>query len=298
MYVLLTIVLFVTSIRAQYSNQCECSCCIGQSCLPVIVGTVNVQNCSAEICLAQCRCTYSQCGANPPYGQLLSRCLNPIISYTCQCACCNVGFPTCTVAPVGTAIAYACDPSSCGIACKEKYPLQCSSGLNGQVQGICAGPVLTTTAMTTIAPWSGNVCSCFFCQSGYMCQSNVLLGITSASQCSSSDCTSACQSRYTSTSICSTLYLNQISGVCLSEGNARIKCKCKCCGSYDCIDYEINTNETCGACNTRCRQVAPCASTNRVDYTCTADQPKITVNFFLFVFIVMNECLFGWIVKK
>ena len=290
MYVLF-VVLFVTSIRAQYLNQCECSCCTGQSCAPVIVGTVNVQNCSADTCLAQCRCTYPQCGANPPYGQLLSRCTNPINAYACQCLCCNSGSSTCATIPVGVTTAYACNVAACSIACTIQYPLQCVSNQNGQTQGNCIGPVTTTTAMTTLAPWLGNICSCLFCQSGYTCTSNVLMGITSAAQCSSSDCTVACQNRYPSTNLCSTVYLNQINGVCLAEGNGRTKCKCNCCGSNGCADYEINTNDTCASCYGRCIQVVPCVNSRPVTYTCTADQQKLIANFSLFVLIFMLTTL-------
>ena len=286
MHVLL-IVLFLTTIRAQNQNQCECSCCLGQSCQPLIVGTVPVTNCTAEICLANCRCTYSQCAANPPYGQLLSRCTIPIPErYTCQCSCCRTTSGPCTPSFVGFATGYHCDPGACSIACSYQYPTQCISDQNGQVQGSCVGPVTTTTPMTTVSPWLGNICSCLYCQSGYTCVSNLLVGITSAPQCSSSDCTAACHSRYPSTNLCSISYLNQINGVCLAEGNGRTRCKCNCCGLYGCVDYEVNTNDTCSLCYGRCAQVVPCINSRPITYTCTvSDQPQITANFSLFVLI-------------
>jgi hypothetical protein len=286
MYVLL-IILLVTGIRAQYLNQCACSCCLGQSCPAVVVGMVNVQNCSADICLAQCRCTYPQCAANPPYGQLLTQCTNPVNAFTCQCLCCNTGSSACTPTFVGyaTVYQYQCQISACSIACAAQYPAQCVANANGQTQATCLGLVTTTTAMTTIAPWLGNICSCLYCQSGYTCTSNLLVGVTSVSQCSSSDCTSACQNRYPIT--CSTSYLSQISGVCLVTANAKTRCKCNCCGTYGCVDYDLTINDTCTSCYSRCAQVSPCMNSRPPTYTCTANQPKITADFLLSVFILI-----------
>jgi hypothetical protein len=288
MYVLL-IVLFVTAIHGQ--NQCECSCCSGQSCQPSIVGSVTVPNCTAEICLANCRCTYPQCAANPPYGQLLSRCINPIDRYTCRCSCCRTNSGPCMATLLGFATGYHCDTSACSIACYNQYSNQCMFDPYTQMQGTCDGPVTTTTPMTTVAPWLGNICSCLYCQSGYTCTSNVLVGITSAPQCSASDCTTACHNRYPTTNLCSTSYLNQINGVCLAEGNARTRCKCNCCGLYGCVDYEVNTNDTCPSCYGRCTQVVPCVNSRPITYTCTADQSRITVSFFLLVTSLMLTIL-------
>ena len=302
MFLLLIISLAIpVTIYAQ--NQCECACCLGQPCQPLIVGTVNVPNCTAEICLANCRCTYSQCAANPPYGQLLSRCTIPTERYTCQCSCCRTTSGPCTPSFVGFAIAFYCDISACSIACSNQYPTQCISDQNGQVQGSCVGPVTTTTPMTTVSPWLGNICSCLYCQSGYTCTPNVLVGITSAPQCSASDCTAACRNRYPTASLCSTSYLNQINGVCLAEGNGRTRCKCNCCGLYGCVDYEVITNDTCSLCNERCAQVVPCVNSRPITYTCTAavDQAVMTVKSSLFLLISMLGMLknsFQWIIKE
>jgi hypothetical protein len=288
----LLIVLLVTGITAQIPNpnQCTCSCCVGQSCQPGMVGTVSVQNCTAEMCLAQCRCTYPQCAANPPYGQLLAQCVSPVYLSTCQCLCCNTGSISCMPTFVGYATAYQCQPVPCSIACYKQYPSQCVADQNGQTQGTCIGPVSTTPIMTTIAPWLGNICSCLYCQSGYTCTSNLLLGVASASQCSPSDCTVACQNRYPLT--CSTLYLSQISGVCLIQGSGRNRCKCNCCGGTGCIDYELNTNETCSTCNVKCQQVSPCMNSRLPTSTCVINNSIITTNFsltilFLTLIIVM-----------
>jgi hypothetical protein len=284
MYVLL-IVLLVTSIRAQYQNQCSCSCCLGQGCQPVTVGTVNVQNCTTEMCLAQCRCTYPQCSANYPYGQLSTQCLSPINTlYSCQCLCCNTGSIICTPTFVGYSSAYFCLPTACSIACYTQYPAQCVLNQYAQTIGTCVGAATTTIAMTTVAPWLGNICSCLYCQSGYTCTSNILVGVTSVSQCSSSDCTQACQNRYPLT--CSPSYLSQINGVCLTQASGRTRCKCNCCGTVGCLDYELNTNETCTSCYAKCQQVSPCMNTRAVTYTCALNNSIITANFSLSLLIL------------
>ena len=281
MYELL-IVLLVTNIRAQH--QCSCSCCLGQYCQPTVVGVVNVQNCSEEMCLAQCRCSYPQCSANYPYGQVFARCSSPIHTlFNCECHCCNTGLVTCLPTFVGYSTSYLCQISSCSIACLTQYPTQCGSNQNGQTQGSCTGPVTTTTTSTAITPWLGNICSCSYCQSGPTCVPNILVGITSASQCSSSACTQACQNRHSST--CSIMYLNQITGICLSQVSGRVKCKCNCCGGYGCINYELNTNATCASCNTNCLQVSPCTNTFPVTYTCTVNDSIVSVNFSLLTII-------------
>ncbi|CAF2706673.1 unnamed protein product [Rotaria sp. Silwood2] len=282
MYVLL-IALFITGIQAQ--NKCSCLCCLGQYCQPLMVGTVNVQNCSTETCLSQCRCSYPQCAANYPYGQILAQCSSPAYTlFNCECKCCNTGLFTCIPTFVGYSTSYLCDISSCSIACSIQYPMQCVSSQNGQTQGLCTGPVTTTTTSTPMPPWLGNICSCSHCQPGFTCSPNLLVGITSASQCSSPACTQACQNRYVST--CSPTYLNQISGVCLSETNGRTKCKCNCCGGYGCIDYELNTNETCTTCYAKCLQVSPCTSTLPVTYTCTLNKSIILTNYSFSIIIL------------
>lgn len=290
MYVLL-IILFVTSIQAQ--SQCSCSCCLGQYCSPVIVGTVNVQNCSSELCLAQCRCTYSQCAAmSSTYGQVLSQCVTPVYTlYNCRCLCCNGVSVPCTPMYVGLSSSYQCTDSACGVACANQYPSQCVTNMYGQILGSCVGTVTTTTAMTTIAPWLGYLCSCLYCPSGYTCTSNTIVGTTSVSQCSSAaECTSACQNHYPST--CTTTYLGQIYGVCLSQGSTRTKCKCNCCGNNGCLDYDINTNDTCTSCYARCQQLSPCASTRPITYTCTAQCSLIHLNLPLLVIILIFSFTF------
>lgn len=286
MYVLL-LILFITGIQVQAQNQCSCSCCLGQSCQPALIGNVNVQNCSAEICLTQCRCTYSQCSAaSTSYGQVLSQCLTTVNTlYTCRCLCCNAGTPTCAPIFIGYTSAYSCDVSACSIACTVQYPSQCVSNQYGQSQGSCSGVMTTTTAIPTVAPWLGYACSCLYCPSGYTCSSNTLIGIASASECSSSDCTLACQNRFPLT--CTTTYLSQITGVCLTQNSGRTRCKCNCCGTTGCIDYELTTNDTCSSCYARCQQVSPCTSTRPVTYVCTADGLLRTANLTLSIFILI-----------
>ncbi|CAF1232193.1 unnamed protein product [Rotaria sordida] len=283
MYVLL-IALFVTGIQAQ--NRCSCSCCLGQYCQPTIVGTVTVQNCSTETCLTQCRCSYPQCAANYPYGQLFAQCSSPVYTlFNCECSCCNTGLFTCIPTFVGFTTAYVCQVSLCSVKCREEYPTQCVSNENGQTQGRCTGPLTTTTTSTAITPWLGTLCSCSYCQSGYTCLSNLLLGVTSASECSSSACIQACQNQYLSTCPTAT-YLNQINGVCLTEIKGRTRCKCNCCGGSGCIEYELNTNETCTSCYAKCQQVSPCTSTLPVTYACTLNKSMILTNYSLSIIIL------------
>lgn len=292
MYVL-SMLLLVTSIQAQ--KRCSCSCCLGPNCAPVVIGSVDVGNCSTEICAAQCRCTYPQCAANYPYGQVFVQCAVPVPPlFNCECRCCNTGSFACIPMLVGNSIAYICDKSSCALACNKQYPSQCVPSDQGQTQGDCVGQVITTTTTTPIPPWLGYLCSCTYCQSGPICSSGLSLGVSSASTCSAPACTQACQSR--NPSICSLTYLNQISGTCLSESRGKIKCKCNCCSGYSCLDYEISSNETCTACYGKCLQLSPCVNTNSVTYTCTSNSSMISINFILwsiilsFILCTMFEC--------
>ncbi|CAF3078682.1 unnamed protein product [Rotaria socialis] len=287
MYVLLLIAVLVTGIQAQ--SRCTCSCCLGQYCQPTIVGTVDVRTCSPEVCSAQCRCAYPQCAANSPYGQVFVQCSPPVYPlFNCECRCCRTGSFTCIPTPVGLSTSYLCEISACSVACSSQYPSQCISNENGTTQGSCLGPLITTTTTTAMPPWLGSLCSCSFCQSGSICSSSLLLGVTSASQCSAPACTQACQNRNPST--CSLSYLNQINGVCLSEVRGRTKCKCNCCSGYNCLDFELNINETCTSCYSKCQQVSPCVNTFSVTYTCSSNNSTISTNFTLsymfFIFII------------
>ncbi|CAF1023163.1 unnamed protein product [Adineta steineri] len=134
--------------------------------------------------------------------------------YSCRCDCCNTGSASCSTSYVGTSIAYTCASDSCSISCALQYPSQCVTNQNGQTQGQCVGLITTTTTTTTITsgPWLGNTCSCMCCQSGSGC-SPTYVGITSASQCSTTACTQACQARYPS--VCPSLFLlGQTQGTC------------------------------------------------------------------------------------
>jgi hypothetical protein len=283
MYVLL-IFLLVTGIRAQLlSSQCSCACCLGQACAPSVVGSFTLQNCSVDACATQCRCAYSQCAATYPYGQVLVQCLPPPTTYfNCACQCCNTGTVACIPTFVGYTTAPSCD--TCNIACYANYPSQCVIQ-TGQTQSICGTVVTTTTTASTIAPWLGYICSCLYCQFGSTCSSGVMVAVSSASQCSSSECTQACQNRYSSS--CSTTYLSQISGTCLSQGSGKTKCKCNCCRGFGCIDYEVNSNDTCTSCYSKCQQVSPCTNTPTVTYTCAATTSIITSNLSLQVVIMI-----------
>ena len=284
--------LLIAYSRAQ--SPCSCSCCLGQNCQPTIVGTVYPQNCTTELCLAQCRCSYTQCLSSQPYGQVLAQCTSPMNQmYNCQCQCCNTGTATCLPQFVGVASSYSCQPGACSIACKDQYPFQCVSNQNGQTQGTCTGLMTTTTTMTTTAfsPWLGNVCSCTFCQAGSFCPSNLVLGIASASQCSSTACVQACQNRY-SRACPSTLYSGQVSGVCVSQTGGNIKCRCNCCGGTGCLDYELSANGTCTSCNAVCQQYSPCPNSFSATYTCASNRARTSTNASLgFVLLVATVLL-------
>ena len=282
----IVVCLLIAYCRAQSS--CSCSCCLGQNCQLTLVGTVYSQNCSTDNCLAQCRCSYPQCLSSPPYGQVSAQCTPPTLFYNCQCQCCSIGTSACVPSFVGYANAYSCQPGACSIACAAQYPSQCVSNQYGQTQGTCLGLMTTTTAMTTTAfsPWLGNVCSCTFCQSGSSCPSNLVLGITSASQCSSSACNQACQNRY-SRACPLPLYSGQINGVCLSETSGNIKCRCKCCVINNCLEYELSTNGTSASCETVCRQYLPCENPTFVTYNSTSNRARTSTNASLgFVLLV------------
>jgi hypothetical protein len=290
MYLLL-IILIAAEIRAQ--NPCLCTCCLGQGCQPIMLKPIDMQNCTAETCLTQCRCTYSQCLSNYPNGQISTQCTFPLS--TCQCQCCRAASPGCTPIFVGYATSYLCQTSSCSIACTTQYPDQCVSNVYGQTQGSCVGPMTTTTTTTTIGPWLGNVCSCSYCQSGSMCPSNVVLGVTSASQCSSSACTQTCQNRYQLTCP-TTSNAGQVSGICTSQATGNTKCKCNCCGGNGCINYEININGTGASCYATCQQQSPCLNSYSVTYTYSLNSSKISASFSLSFVILALIITFRFIV--
>lgn len=285
MYVcMISMIILAISVQAQ--PQCACSCCLGQYCQPLVVGILNSPNCSRETCLAQCRCSYSQCAASYPYGLVSTQCSSVDTLFSCECQCCNSNSVTCTPTFIGYSTSASCQISSCSIACYTQYPAQCVSGPKGQTYGLCVGPITTTTTTTIMTPWLGNLCSCSFCPPGSTsCQSNTLLGVISASQCSSSACTQACQSRYQLG--CTVTYLNQINGVCLSQMPGKTTCKCNCCGGYSCIDYELNTNETCSSCYTKCLQVSPCINPLTIRDTCVLNNSMIMTNPILSMIILL-----------
>ena len=274
----------VATIRAQ--DQCMCQCCLGSNCLPSLVGSVPVTNCSLNNCPTQCQCTYAQCYSPPPYGQIFTNCLSTNYPrYQCRCSCCSVAVPGCPLVFVGFASSFTCNPSSCSIECYKKYPGQCTSDQFGQTEGICIGEVTTTTTPTpfiTPSPWQGHLCSCSYCPSPTSCFSPSFLGVTSASQCSSGACTEACQARVQTNTCPSTSYLNRVVGSCTSESFGNIKCQCNCCESGTCIDYQVRINGTCSICSNECRKYSPClgslaspniicqpnrASPNQLDYS-------------------------------
>ena len=278
----LLLVFGVTTLRAD--NECSCNCCIGPTCSAGFAGYVNLQTCSTDVCLAQCRCLYPNCLASAPYGQAYAVCKPPVsIPSRCQCQCCNTGFPSCQPNPVGEAIAYRCDNNECTITCLNRYPSLCGWNGTGVTAGTCLGPVTTTTVMTTTpyAPWQGNLCSC--CRGGSPCTSNLIFGVASASQCSSSACTQACQNRYVSSCLSSSS-ANQISGTCATQVTGNIRCKCNCCSGAECFDYELNANGTCSICNDMCRQMSPCMNNMYLPTSaCFANHGHSLVDFSLSV---------------
>jgi len=270
-------------------NQCTCRCCLGQSCSAALQGTVSVNNCSADACLSQCRCTYPQCAGNYPYGLLLSECVKPL--YSCQCLCCLSTTSQCTPTFVGYASTYACDLATCGVECYKQYPTQCGTGPFTGLSASCAGLATTASTTTTASTWLGYACSCYYCPSSFNCgTSGTFIGVASATGCSSNECTLACQNRFP-TSICATTYISLISGHCLTETTGRTQCKCNCCGTSACIDYELSTNTTCSTCSSKCSQFSPCTNTRQVTYTCTTSSTTRIFyssswnSFFLFVIL-------------
>jgi hypothetical protein len=269
---LLLVFLLLANVRAQQSP-CSCSCCNFQGCTPSPLPTVYVPYCTSDTCTAQCRAAYPQCQVTYPYGQISAVCGTTAVQlYSCRCDCCNTGSATCLPSTIGTSIAYTCQTASCSISCNDQYPSQCVSNQNGQTQGTCTGPITTTSSTTTVGPWLGNTCSCSCCQTGSSCLPTYV-GITSASLCSSTACTQACQIRYPS--FCPSLYqIGQTSGTCSSTTTGNTRCACRCLGATGYLDYNIVTNGGCITCDSVCRSQLPCISTTQVTYTCSTSNAK------------------------
>ena len=288
---LLLVFLLLASVRAQ-QYPCSCSCCNFQSCTPSPLPTVYVTYCTVDTCNVQCRATYPQCQVTAPYGQISAQCgATNVQLYNCRCECCNTGSPTCSPLYVGNSLAYTCQPGACSISCANQYPSQCVSNQNGQTQGTCTGFVTTTTTTTTVGPWLGNSCSCMCCQTGSFC-SPTYVGTTSASFCSATSCTQACQTRYPTT--CPYLStIGQTSGTCTSSTTGNTRCACRCCGTTGCLDYDIRTNEGCTTCDSMCRSQNQCSNTYQVTQTCyTNNNTKMTQPWILFILTMTFSTFF------
>ena len=269
----LVFLFLLTHARTQ-SIGCVCTCCrsftTGQPCPPISLPIIpiNGQYCVLETCLEQCRANYFECQGNTAVDQLTSECIllnNTItttapVPYNCRCDCCNTGSSTCTPVYIGNTRAYSCRPGACSIACEQQYPNQCKSGSTGVTQGECTDTTTITTvatATTTTGPWLSNTCECISYQSS-VCGSTTFLGVTSASLCAASSCTQACRIRYPLPSD------NQTIGKCISDSAAKRSCNCQCCGTSNCIDYKVTTNEICERCGEICVEYSPCASKGQV----------------------------------
>ncbi|CAF4028358.1 unnamed protein product, partial [Adineta steineri] len=235
------ILFLITTIHAQYP--CSCLCCIGQNCQSATIGYVYAPYCTADSCSQTCRDKYYQCSAYTPYGQATGQCISGTTiapangPYSCRCDCCSSGSTTCAPVLVGYTTTYSCLPGSCSIACNSAYPLLCVSNQYGQTQGSCQGLTTTATTTTTIGPWLGNACSCYCCTSNSYCIPTILVGNTSAAQCSTVACTQACQIRYPP--LCPlTTSVGQTLGQCLTSVSGTTRCRCNCCGS---IAYIVST---------------------------------------------------------
>jgi len=283
---LLVIFLLLTSIRAQ-QNSCSCSCCTGLLCNPTSLPTVNVQSCTLQSCLAQCRATYSQCQGNNSYDYLSAQCISNVVpQFNCRCNCCNTGSASCSPSYVGDSRAYLCETGPCSISCREQYPSQCKADQTGLTQGTCTSLITSTaTPTTTIGPWLGNTCTCTYSQTCSSCPP-VYAGVTSASYCSSAACTQACRNKYPPS--CSTVSnINQTSGTCISDTSGNTFCGCRCCSTNGCIDYKININGGCGMCDSTCRQYTPCDNTAPVTVqTCSSNSAKTSIPWMIFILII------------
>ncbi|CAF0762613.1 unnamed protein product [Adineta steineri] len=288
------IIVFITTIHAQYP--CSCLCCIGQNCQSATIGYVYAPYCTADSCSQTCRDKYYQCSAYTPYGQATGQCISGTTiapangPYSCRCDCCSSGSTTCAPVLVGYTTTYSCLPGSCSIACNSAYPLLCVSNQYGQTQGSCQGLTTTATTTTTIGPWLGNACSCYCCTSNSYCIPTILVGNTSAAQCSTVACTQACQIRYPP--LCPlTTSVGQTLGQCLTSVSGTTRCRCNCCGSIACKDFDAYTTGDCTLCSSTCAQYTQCINTYQITYTCDANsvtytQLSIFCVIFLFIFHV------------
>ncbi|CAF3149079.1 unnamed protein product [Rotaria sp. Silwood2] len=281
----------LTNVRAQ-QHSCLCSCCRNLSCNLIPLPPIYVQTCTLLSCLAQCQATYPKCRENYPYNLISAQCNSTTIpSFGCRCDCCNTGFPSCSPSYVGNSLAFVCNIHSCSISCATQYPNLCSVNHHGQAQGTCSGLVTipstltTTSVVTTVDPWLGNTCSCKCCQTGFHCLPTYV-GITSAYQCSSGACTQACQRRYP-LSCPSLSNYGQVNGTCVSGTSGNTICRCGCCSTNGCINYDISIHGNCAMCNSVCRQQSPCTKPDQVTQTCYTNKAKLPLPWLIFI-LTMN----------
>jgi hypothetical protein len=156
-------------VRAQ-SYECQCSCCLGPSCIPKQMNISQIQQCTDISCLAACKARYYQCHASPLNGQARGICKTTTTTttttrstslvglHTCRCDCCHTGSYLCIPTNVGYTNAFACHAGACSIACSRQYAFECVNNQYGQTQGICMSSSSSTSA---IIPGSFRCgCSC------------------------------------------------------------------------------------------------------------------------------------------
>lgn len=277
----------MSTVRSQQSS-CLCSCCNGFSCNPILLPAIYVPNCTLTQCLAQCQVTYSQCRINQYYDRISAECRSVSTpQYICRCQCCKIGSTSCVPSYVGSAVSFLCNIESCSIACANQYPNLCASDHLGQTQGSCVGPVTTTT---TLAPWSGNTCSCACCNTGSFC-SPVYVGTISDYRCTSGTCTQVCQNQYPSK--CPYWSnLGQVVGTCTSSTNENIRCKCQCCGTNGCLNFELIHSQDCRMCDSMCRSRSPCTINDPITYSCIRNNAKVFLPSFIFLFSINFSIVF------
>lgn len=286
---LLVFFLLLVCVRAQ-QNSCSCSCCRGVSCNPTLLPTVYVSYCTLEKCIEQCRSTYSQCQVSYPSGIIIAQCSSTSVpQFSCRCDCCNTGSASCVPTNVGNSLAYLCQTGACSISCSNQYPTVCVANQNGQTQGTCIAAITSTTTRTTtvtatIGPWLGNTCACTCCSTGSYC-SPTYVGVTSASQCLPEACTQACRNRFPSTCSASSL-IGQTLGTCISDYSGNTRCRCNCCGTNGCINYDVSTNGGCTLCDSTCRFRSPCINTYAVTQTCSFSNGKALPSWMISIFLI------------
>lgn len=269
--VFIVIMVLTTTTQGQYP--CTCNCCLGQSCQPSFISYAYASACTTSSCLQACSNRYYQCVAQSPFGQASGTCTSffttaPLSGpYSCRCDCCNLNSSSCLPSLVGYTTAYTCSSEACSIRCSNQYSLLCVSSDTGQTQGTCQGYTTTSTSTTTTGPWLANNCSCYCCQSGPYCTTNVPVGIASSSYCSTYACTLACQAQYPS--LCpATSTVGQTNGRCLTSTTGSTQCKCNCCGTNGCNSFNIYTNGECTSCLSLCQQQTQCVNVYQTTYTC------------------------------